>query len=417
MRIQLLTAALFILLFNNTRAQTVARFTVSAVNNTIPAPVYVNLDNITSLPGAQLLLLKISGRKKDSIPFQVEEGYHRFLWWMLAKTGQDGSSQVFELVKTNNSPVHENNMLASREDKSIILASGNHHLLQYNFAVHYPPQGVDTAFKRSGFIHPLWSAAGNILTQINPADHYHHMGIWNPWTHIVYRGHEIDCWNLKDKKGTVRFSNFIENYSGTVYSGFKALQEHIAFNIPAPGEETILMNEVWDVRAFRVNSKMWICDFTSYLNGATDSLVTLKEYRYGGLGFRATAAWDNSNSRVLTSEGKNRKEADASSARWCMVEGDINQGRSGILFMSHPANYNFPEPMRVWPEDANKRGDVFFSFSPTRNKDWVLTTGKTHVLKYRMLVYDDDISIAQAEQAWKNFASQPDIKVERISKH
>jgi hypothetical protein len=82
--------------------------------------------------------------------------------------------------------------------------------------------------------------------------------------------------------------------------------------------------------------------------------------------------------------------------------------------MSFPSNYNFPEPMRVWPVDANKRGDVFFSFSPTRNKDWLLEPQKNYVLKYRMLIYDGTITPQQAEEVWKSFAHPPEVKIEKV---
>jgi hypothetical protein len=173
------------------------------------------------------------------------------------------------------------------------------------------------------------------------------------------------------------------------------------------------MNEVWDIRVYNIAENMWLWDFTSSLNCATTDPVILKEYRYGGFGFRATGQWDNQNSRVLTSEGKTRKDADASRARWCMIDGAMDNGHSGILFMGYPANYNFPEPMRVWPENINGRGDVFFSFSPTRNTDWDLYPGKDYVLKYRMLVYDGTITPQMAEQVWQIFAHPPSVKIIR----
>jgi hypothetical protein len=33
-------------------------------------------------------------------------------------------------------------------------------------------------------------------------------GMWNPWTHIEWQGKMYDLWNLKDRKGTVRFEKF-----------------------------------------------------------------------------------------------------------------------------------------------------------------------------------------------------------------
>ena len=74
-------------------------------------------------------------------------------------------------------------------------------------------------------------------------------------------------------------------------------------------------------------------------------------------------------------------------------------GTSGILFMSHPSNREFPEPMRVWPENTNGHGDLFFEFCPIRDKSWELKPGNDYVLKYRMLVYDGKIDPAVAETA------------------
>ncbi len=407
------------LLWQKAHSQSIARLTV-AVENSIAAPVYINLDELTNAADSLLLLREITDGKNITVPFQVEQGYHRFLWWMIKKENfVSKKERVFELVKLNAPKSFQpapNELKLSENNGALAIESGEKKVLQYNFGAVYPPAGVDTVFKRSGFIHPLWSPSGNILTQISPKDHYHHMGIWNPWTLTEVEGKTVDFWNLGDKKGTVRFAGFISKNSGPVYAGFKALQEHIAFDLPFAGSERKALNETWDIRVYNIDEKIWLWDFTSNLNCADVDSVILKEYRYGGFGFRATPEWNNQNSKVLTSEGKNRKEADGSNARWCMIDGDMNTGHSGLLFMGFPANYNFPEPLRVWPEDANKRGDVFFNFSPTKNKDWALHAGKNYALKYRILVYDGSITARQAEEAWKSFAHPPKITISKIVK-
>lgn len=396
-------------------AQPIAMLTLQHVNNSIETPVYIDLDALTSVADSSLVLQQVTGAKKTPVPFQIEHGYHRFLWWMIKKNPSDvNKAQSFVLSKgkrnnDNNFPIKvENN------DGALLLTYQGRNVLQYNFNTVYPPKGVDTVFKRSGFIHPLWSPDGHVLTQINPPDHRHHVGIWNPWTDVLFEGKIVDFWNLIKKEGTVRFSKFISKTEGPVYGGFKALQEHVAFEDTTMTKEKVAMDEVWDVRVYNIGPKMWLWDFTSILNCATPDPVILKEYRYGGFGFRATQDWDNKNSKVLTSEGKTRKDADASRARWCMIDGDVKGGHSGILFMGYPTNYNFPEPMRVWPEDMNGRGDVFFSFSPTRNMDWPLYPDKRYVLKYRMLVYDGTISPEMAENTWESFGHPPSITVKKI---
>lgn len=398
----------------NAGCQVLATFTVDAAAATVAIPVYIDLDNITQQNDSVLVLKEVSKNGAPEVACQVEQNYHRFLWWML--TPQPVSSKrTFTLsIEKNRKP--EQHPLQVEDDSALVIKAYDKNVLQYNYRTHYPPADVDSAFKRSGFIHPLWSPAGNVLTQINPKDHYHHVGIWNPWTHVLYKGKEVDFWNLGDKKGTVRFAGFINKDAGAVYAGFKALQNHVAFNIPQQGDESIAMNEVWDVRVYNTGEHVWLVDFTSTLNNAADDTITLEEYRYGGFGFRAAPDWNNKNSKVLTSEGKTRKDADASTARWCTVDGDMQSGHSGIEFMSYPSNYNFPEPMRVWPENMNGRGDVFFSFSPTRNKSRVLMPGKNNVLKYRMLVYDGTITAKEAETIWKAFAQPPAISIQKINK-
>lgn len=402
-----------LVLFKNSdvKCQQLATFTVDAPHTTVAVPVYVDLDHITNQHDSVLVLKEINGNKIVEIPFQVENNYHRFLWWMLTPQGTSAKRTFTLSIEKNSKP--QKTPLQVKDDSALVIKAYNKNVLQYNYRTHYPPQGVDTAFKRSGFIHPLWSPSGNVLTQINPEDHYHHVGIWNPWTHVLYKDREVDFWNLGDKKGTVRFAGFINKDAGAVYAGFKALQQHIAFNIPAQGDESNAMNEVWDVRVYNTGEHIWLWDFTSTLNNAGDDTITLEQYRYGGFGFRAAADWNNQNSKVLTSEGKTRKDADSSVARWCMIDGDMQQGHSGIEFMSYSTNYNFPEPVRVWPENMNGRGDVFFSFSPTKTKSWVLQPGKNNVLKYRMLVYDGTITVQQAEDAWKSFAQPPTISIQK----
>lgn len=71
-------------------------------------------------------------------------------------------------------------------DSVLTISSGAMKLLTYQFKTVYPPKGIDTAYKRSGFIHPLYTPHGQVLTRIQPPDHYHHYGIWNPWTHTLF---------------------------------------------------------------------------------------------------------------------------------------------------------------------------------------------------------------------------------------
>ncbi|MGV3761152.1 DUF6807 domain-containing protein [Parapedobacter sp.] len=275
-------------------------------------------------------------------------------------------------------------------------------LVTYRYTVKPPPPGVDAAYGRAGYIHPLQTISGKVLTHIQPADHYHHYGLWNPWTHVEYKGKMYDLWNIGDKKGTVRFVEFAEIFQDTKHAGFEAVHDHVVFD---DGRETVIMRENWRIAISQLDANRYAMDIRSTLVPVTDADVVLKEYRYAGLGFRATPEWTNKNSGVLTSTGKTRKDADGSLERWTIMSGQLGDSRGGVLFLSHPDNYNFPEPVRIWPVDANGgRGDQFFNFSPTKNMDWVLEAGKAYTLQYRLVVFDGSLSADEAEQLWQSFA-------------
>jgi hypothetical protein len=390
-------------------SQVLATLEVNLKNsNELSIPLKIDLDAITNFPDSVLQLVEVKGKTKTGIPYQLEYTDRRILNWIIWPT--KNSKRIFQLIK--GSPNKNQDHIKSVSDNGFMtISNGGNNLLRYNYKTIYPPKGIDTVYRRSGFIHPLWSPRGQELTRINASDHYHHWGLWNPWTHVLFEKDTVDFWNLASKQGTVRFENFISTTSGDVLAGFKSLHHHVVFK--KDGTEKVAINEVQSVKIYQPapNQNYYIADVTIRLNCATENPVLLLQYRYGGLGIRATQEWNRDNSEVITSEGKNRKESDGSTARWVMVQGATNGDHAGLVMMSYPTNYNHPEPLRVWPEDTNKRGDVFLNFSPTKNMNWLLIPGKEYLLKYRLLIFNDKFSKEKAEEAWQNFAQPPLITV------
>ena len=116
---------------------------------------------------------------------------------------------------------------------------------------------------------------------------------------------------------------------------------------------------------------------------------------------------------MFTSEGKTRQQIDGTNARWIYITGDTKTGRSGLLFMGHPDNYNAPEPLRIWDENANGgRGDAFINFAPTKNKDWELKPDNHYLLKYRVLSYEGEMTKEKADRLWNDFAYPPVIIID-----
>jgi hypothetical protein len=393
----------------------IARITVEAGDYLrVNTPVTVPLENFPIHNTDDLVLKCIDGKNDKEVPCQLEPGNPPKLWWIISDTLKPGAERSYLLYtgKTGEWPI----LNTTRGEEYLSIYAGSIPVLQYHHAPVIPPEGIDSSYTRSGFIHPLWSPSGDTLTRIQPPDHYHHYGIWNPWTRVNFEGREVDFWNLGDKKGTVRFNSYISTTGGTAYGGFRVLHDHI--DLTAPEGEKVALNEEWDVRVWspfqHQAGECWLWDFTSILSCAIPEPVILEQYRYGGgIGFRAAGSWTNDNSWIVTSEGKTRKDGDATNARWCMVYGETKGGISGILFMSHPQNREHPEPMRIWPVDSK---DVFFEFCPIRHKKWEILPEEKYMLTYRMLVYTGTITAEVAERYWQDFAYPPVIKIETANK-
>jgi hypothetical protein len=284
--------ALLLLTTRSVRAQVIATLEVAPGHPAygISIPVGIDLDAVTLLPDSSLTLLKlVTNDKAINMPFQIDHGQHRTLHWMADPSSSKKTVYRLERRKGPGKDDHgPDPMRAVARDGELTISSGDRHLLQYVYKTVYPPEGIDTAYKKSGFIHPLWSPHGQVLTRIQAPDHYHHYGIWDPWTHVLYKGDTVDFWNLKDRKGTVRFARFASLVSGPVFAQYEAIQEHVVLH--KGGGEEVALNELQTVRVYQPdNADYYIFDLTIRLNCATPEPVLLLAYRYGGVGWRTTA--------------------------------------------------------------------------------------------------------------------------------
>lgn len=396
-----------VLILNSCSEKKVHRFKIGESNGiSLTAPIVLKAEQIRML-GLNLgdnLVLTQAG---NPVSYQVDTVLQQLSFVHSPENGGD-----YEFLEIGAPAEGAERVEVTRDGGDLQVSKESMPLLTYRYGMTYPPEGVDSIFMKSGYIHPLLSPSGDTLSRIQPPDHYHHYGIWGPWTHTQIEGERVDFWNLAQGQGTVRFKDFNAVFSGAVYGGFNAHQEHI--DLKAPEEKRVALNEdlevkLWDLR----RPDRYMVDYSTTFNTPLKSGILFEAYRYGGgIGMRFTERWHKDNSTVLTSEGKDRLTADGTNARWCIISGEAADGKgiNGVLFMSYPENKSHPEPMRVWPVDANGgRGDMFFEFCPIRHEEWKIEPDKAYNLKYRMVVFEGGLSVEEAEAYWKNFAEQPVI--------
>ena len=395
-----------------------AKITVEAGDcERIDTPVAVSLSGMPiGFQGDNYRLLEVKGSEKIDVPVQLEAGSPPKLWWILSGTTAPGSERIYELHSgDSNLPAA---VTVNKDDKTLTIQENGDKILSYYYAIMPLPEDAGRIpadkrhlYERSGFIYPLWSAKGNIVTEIHPADHIHHFGIWMPWTHTRYEGNLVDFWNIQDGTGTVRFSKFISTTEGPVYGGFKVEQDHVALKT-STGEKVIL-KEVWDVRAYNIGGpekgyRLW--DFKSTQRNITELPLIQEQYRYGGFAYRGAKQWSGPNSGYLTSEGKTRSDGNGTPARWCDMYGSIDDVWEGVTILSNPDNFRHPEPIRIIP-DADY---VYFVYCPSVTGEWEMEPGRDHVFQYRIYVHEGKADAGDDERVWKDYAEPPQVKIEPV---
>lgn len=305
-------------------------------------------------------------------------------------------------VVISNGLLQISNALEVKENsKHIAIVDAENTILLYHKEEMYPPKGSDPAYKRSAFIHPLKTPKGASLTSIHPADHIHHMGLWHAWVKTSVKGKAIDFWNLKKVQGTVRYSETLSIDNGKTQKGFTVIQHHIAFD--SEGNQEEIIKENFSIKVSKVKD-MYFIDYISNQKNITNSDFNLPAYRYGGpIAYRGPEHWKSNNSRLLTSDGKSRKDGHATRANWCAFYGPTKYGQATLAILSHPKNHDSPQRMRIWSNESHD-GAIFFNFVPAQEKSWKIEAKQSTEFKYRIIITDSTLASSKINEHWNKYS-------------
>ncbi|PPK88761.1 type 1 glutamine amidotransferase [Neolewinella xylanilytica] len=345
-------------------------------------------------------------------PVAVQYADSRLCWRLSGETPA-GQQRTFQLISEATGPSPEA-VTAESAGGRVVFRIGEREVLTYQDAAVAVPEGVDPIFSRGGFIHPLRTLNGATLSRIQPPDHYHHYGVWGPWTHTRYRDREIDFWNLVRGQGTVDARGVSAVGDGAVYGDLTAARTYLIFQDSAVTENpTEVLDETVDLRVYATDpgAPGYLVDFTSVQRNITEFPLTVEAYRYQGFSIRATPEWNDDNVELITSAGYGKADGNGTRARWVKVSGPTEAGQAGLLMMTHPDNFNAPEQIRIWPVGANEgKENVFVNFNPAQDRDYVLQPGRAYERNYRLYVYDGQLDTVAANRLWQDFAYPPVVK-------
>jgi hypothetical protein len=271
-----------------------------------------------------------------------------------------------------------------------------------------PRPDIKPEFKRAGYIHPVYSPSGKIVTDDYPSNHVHHHGIWTPWTKTKFQGRTPDFWNMGTKTAKEDFVALDRTWSGPVHGGFESRLQMVDLSAPTP---VTALNETWRVTAYAVAPAVRVFDLEITQTCATNDPLELPKYHYGGFGFRGADAWNGPGEAALflTSEGEtSRLKGNDTRGRWCYLGGKLDGSISGTAILGHPSNFRAPQPMRLHPNMP------YMSYVPQQLGDFAIEPGKPYVAKFRFVVTDGAPDRAKIDAFWNGYAQPATVKVEGL---
>ena len=329
-------------------------------------------------------------------------------YYFIAGSLPSGSIQTYEITSgLKSDPARDAGIKAERDGTRVEFTQAGQPVFHYQAEPSdLPRANIKPEFQRGGYIHPVFTPSGRVITDDYPADHIHHHGIWFPWTKTKFEGRQPDFWNMGQKSGSVEFVSLGQTWQGPVLGGFEASHRLMDLTAPAP---KAALNEKWEVTVYNLgDAGVHIFDFVSTQACAGASPLTLPKYHYGGLGFRGHWDWNGAkNTRFLTSEGEtDRVKGNETRGRWCYVGGNVKGQQAGLAILCHPSNFRAPQPMRLNPTEP------FFCFAPSQLGDWEITPDKPYVSRYRFVVFDGEPDRARIDRWWHDYAHPAQAKLE-----
>ena len=377
---------------------TVMAADVDRAGQVVDFPLPANAKNANVLEGAGGLKLPLQADGKGNVRFVVPaQKAGEALTFLLAEGKVGGGVEVGNATKRLHIKVGGKPAFDYQMDPESL-----------------PRPDIKPELKRAGYIHPVYTPSGKIVTDDYPSNHPHHHGIWSPWTKTSFQGRAPDFWNVDTKKGTKSgaqdFVGLGRTWSGPVHGGFEARLHQVDLSAPKP---VVALNETWLVTAYDIPAAAGVApvrmfDLVITQTCATKDPLILPQYHYGSFGFRGADAWNGPGQAALflTSEGEtDRIKGNDTRGRWCFLGGKLDGAVAGTAILGHPENFRAPQPMRLHPNMP------YMSWVPQQLGEFKIEPGKPYVTRYRFVAADGAPDRARLDAFWNGYAVPAVVKV------
>jgi hypothetical protein len=263
-------------------------------------------------------------------------------------------------------------------DEGIEITEGSSPMLFYQIK----PKSLNGKFERAGYIHPLYSLGGNIMTEDFPDDHPHHHGIYSAWHQIMINDKQIgDGWTGDNITWEVTNAR-LEKSKDLITIRSDVLWKSAS----GSGAQLPIVKEDLRITVHASTPGYRVIDYDFRLAALVDSLKiggSDDEKGYGGFSLRLKLPKDI---RFIANEGEVQPQVlSVDAGPWMNFRGSFDgydSAASGVVVLCHPSNPGSPEQWILRKENS-MQNPAFPGRVPVALDKAGLS------FRYRMILYKD----------------------------
>lgn len=299
-------------------------------------------------------------------------------------------------------------LAVKRTDQSIAVYQDGRPVLAYNLQSPPVPQGVDPAYQRSGFLHPVLTPKGRAVTATFPADHPHQHGIFTAWVKTTYAGKAVDFWNLAGGTGRVLHERVVSTFSEKDRCGFEVDLLHRA-TIEPPVD---VLRERWKVTVYDTQADYYCFDIETTQQALTQAGLIVHQHHYGGFALRGPTRWLSSKdsdgggpasleaSAIVNNHGSDRIDGNLQHAKWVALSGAYDGEPVSVTVLCHSDNPHAPQAARLHPTKP------YFCFAACADGEFVIDRDHPYRATYRILVTDAQPQAGWLDELWAKWCKE-----------
>jgi hypothetical protein len=295
----------------------------------------------------------------------------------------------------------------SQTESAITIRQDGRPVLVYNIQPPPAPEGIDPVYRRSGFLHPVSSPEGRVVTEAFPVDHPHQHGIFTAWVNATYGGKQVDFWNLAGGTGRVLHERVV---SRSDRGDSLAFEVDLLHRMEADPPVDVL-RERWKITVHPTGGDYHCFDLETTQSALTDTPLIVNQYHYGGVALRGPTRWLTAEdgyarrhpdparepSRFLNDRGSDRVKGNHERANWVALSGEGEGQPMSIAVLGHDDNFRAPQAARLHPTKP------YFCFAPCVDGEFAIDREHPFRSRYRYLITDAPPDPEWIERQWREW--------------